>query len=465
MILKEFLFLIEISLKASIIIMIILVLKWTIGRKMSARWHYLLWFVVVLALLIPMIPIREIQTVKQVIPFPDLDIQNYSYTILDEEISQDQVMTNQKTLSRPVEWFGLGIKFLCLIWAVGFALNFFYLCAINISFAIRLKRKHTLIPVNRLVQMKNCASLIGLNRLPQVFETSQVLLPAVYGIYNPILLIPIGFDEHVEPEEMHLILMHELLHIKRRDVLVNVFVTVLKVIHWFNPVILYAFNHMCSDREMACDEMVLKLSRNSENYKYGSLIIKLLQLRTTTSSVSLVGMSVNKKFMKRRIYMITQVGKKRNHLRYLAALTFIIVSIFTVAFTLNDRMGSESERVIVDDIDLPFVDDPEVLGEWESVDFVKEIEDFDVDNKFFRDELYMTKLVFLENGELKVNDDTDRPWFKWTYGVVTHDGDHTASKYTIEDINGDTYMFFEWKSGDYTIRGKQPQYYVLKKVE
>jgi bla regulator protein BlaR1 len=49
--------------------------------------------------------------------------------------------------------------------------------------------------------------------------------------------------------------------------------------------------------------------------------------------------------------------------------------------------------------------------------------------------------------------------------VLHHGGDHTASKYTIKDIGGTDYMFFEWKSGDYILGHRAPQYYVLKKAD
>ena len=50
----------------------------------------------------------------------------------------------------------------------------------------------------------------------------------------------------------------------------------------------------------------------------------------------------------------------------------------------------------------------------------------------------------------------------WTKGLVLDDD--TASKYIIREIDGSSYMFYEWKSGDYTIRYMKPSYYVLKKV-
>ncbi len=111
-----------------------------------------------------------------------------------------------------------------------------------------------------------------------------------------------------------------------------------------------------------------------------------------------------------------------------------------------------------DNIDLPFVNDPEVIGEWESVDFVANPSEFNPDKpKWSKDKLFLKGLTFLENGKMP------QSWMTWTKGVVMHHGDKTASQYQIREIDGQAYLFFEWKSGDVTIRGMKPPYYVLKK--
>ncbi len=45
--------------------------------------------------------------------------------------------------------------------------------------------------------------------------------------------------------------------------------------------------------------------------------------------------------------------------------------------------------------------------------------------------------------------------------VIRHD-DKTASHYDIKEINGQRYLFLEWKTGDVTILGRKPQYYVMR---
>jgi hypothetical protein len=109
-----------------------------------------------------------------------------------------------------------------------------------------------------------------------------------------------------------------------------------------------------------------------------------------------------------------------------------------------------------DNINLPFANDPQVLGEWESVDFVQDIGQFDPLKRAWNGKLFLKGLTFQENGKMP------QPWWTWTKGFVLHHGDQTASRYEIRTLNGQPYLFFEWKSGDVTIAGMKPFYYVLK---
>jgi len=124
------------------------------------------------------------------------------------------------------------------------------------------------------------------------------------------------------------------------------------------------------------------------------------------------------------------------------------------------KLGGKQFTVLAgsrDNIDLPFVNDPQVIGQWESVDFVASPADFNPGRPAWKGKLYLTGLSFLEGGK------TPQPWYTWTKGVVMHHGDKTASHYEIRELNGILYLFVEWRSGDVTIRGMKPHYYVLRK--
>lgn len=121
-----------------------------------------------------------------------------------------------------------------------------------------------------------------------------------------------------------------------------------------------------------------------------------------------------------------------------------------------------------DNIDYPFVNAPQMLGSWQCVDFVENIDDFKPGVKSWLDDLFLTELIIQENGELyakATSGDAPKGLLTWTESLIINNRDKTASKCEIREIDGETYMFFEWKNGDYIFRGMEPSYYVLKKVE
>ena len=148
--------------------------------------------------------------------------------------------------------------------------------------------------------------------------------------------------------------------------------------------------------------------------------------------------------------------------KYIFAIGFAAVIILTLSIFLPHLNSTQTNNTITltrvnkDKIDYPFVNDPDVIGTWKSVDLIDEVEDFKPGTKYFKGDLFLKEIFVLENGK------TNQAW-TWTKGLFIHSGDKTASKYIIKEIDGSVYMFFEWKSGDYTLRGLKPKYYVLKK--
>jgi hypothetical protein len=119
------------------------------------------------------------------------------------------------------------------------------------------------------------------------------------------------------------------------------------------------------------------------------------------------------------------------------------------------------QKVLVDFVDYAFTDDPAVLGTWWSVDFVEDKKAFTPGIKSYPEDLYLKKLEFKPNGVMG----GDVPW-KWTKGhVLTAGGMATDSAYELMQSAGKTYLFYQWKSGDYSLRYDKPSYYVLVKSD
>ena len=104
-----------------------------------------------------------------------------------------------------------------------------------------------------------------------------------------------------------------------------------------------------------------------------------------------------------------------------------------------------------------FENDPKLIGSWQSVDFVNDDNDFQAGTKKWTSDLYLKELTFKENGRTS----TSCVWTKdWIY---TADGE-TKARYFIKSVGAEMYLFCPWLSGDVTVRGMKPAYYVLKKV-
>lgn len=81
--------------------------------------------------------------------------------------------------------------------------------------------------------------------------------PAVVGAMRPRLIVPIDFATRYSATERRLMLLHEAVHMHRRDGLASLFMTLLLVLQWFNPLVHWASRTLCRDQESACDATVI----------------------------------------------------------------------------------------------------------------------------------------------------------------------------------------------------------------
>lgn len=100
-----------------------------------------------------------------------------------------------------------------------------------------------------------------------------------------------------------------------------------------------------------------------------------------------------------------------------------------------------------------------VIGTWESIDFVSEIDHFEPGTRTFQNALYLKGLTLNPDGT------THKSGWTWTNNLLIQDGDKTAGKFTIQNISDTNYLFLEWISGDVTIRKQKPKYYVMKRAQ
>ena len=97
----------------------------------------------------------------------------------------------------------------------------------------------------------------GSRRRVKVCVSSDVAVPAAIGFFRPAIVFPAWLLPQLSPEEMKVILLHELAHVQRWDDWTNLAQKIVKALFFFHPAVWWIESRLMLEREMACDDIVL----------------------------------------------------------------------------------------------------------------------------------------------------------------------------------------------------------------
>lgn len=258
------------TLRGSVLIGVVLVVQWALGRWMPARWRLALWLPVVLVLTAPLLPEFRWSATDSIVG----RVANSAWCC--PALSRDCGLGGNPSLVAPTtERAQMGWTVIAGCWLLGGA---WFLGAVWWSYrrAMGLLRRDGAGPDSALsAELQVAAAVTGIRRMPEVLLSERVTSPGVAGVFRPTLLLPASFPGGLSPAETRLVLQHELLHIRRGDLWKNWLLCVLQAMHWFNPVAWLAVARMRADCERACDEDVLARNGEQSLGAYGHALIKV----------------------------------------------------------------------------------------------------------------------------------------------------------------------------------------------
>lgn len=131
---------------------------------------------------------------------------------------------------------------------------------------MRLRRRATKFQDgNWTRELHEIAESLGITRPVQLLESADITIPATCGNWHPIILLP-ETARHWSATRRHLVLLHELSHVLRRDCLTQSISDWICAIYWFNPLAWLAARRMRFERECACDDLVLRSGQRASEY-------------------------------------------------------------------------------------------------------------------------------------------------------------------------------------------------------
>ncbi|WP_432666604.1 BlaR1 family beta-lactam sensor/signal transducer [Wukongibacter baidiensis] len=437
--------LIRSSLLASVVALLILFIKYIFKKKLGARWHYLIWSLLLIRMSIPFAPEASFSFFNLYNYLSNIMINNDTYR---NRGFQQQMSNNSQIgelVKMPGDYFlsvnetvvssSIQIKF--WIWIMGVIAISLGVVVYNSYFYNRLRDKEYISKGNIIKLVENCRETMGVNKKIKIASTNKLKSPVIFGIINPTLLFPKKILAELGDNELEYIILHELAHYKRKDIIVNWITTALQIIHWFNPIIWYSFYRIRQDREVACDAYVLSYLKPEEYRKYGFTIIKMLENTALSSSVpQIAGFSSNKSHIKNRISMIASFKEelKSIKIRKLAIFTLLSCIILTNgkgmsetsigidATTIPDQVlyenleeyfkGYEGSFVLLDESDSKYY----IYNELKSQKPMSPCSTFKI----------ITSLIGLENGIIE-DENTELKWNGTQYPIEPWNKDHTLA--------------------------------------
>jgi HEAT repeat protein/beta-lactamase regulating signal transducer with metallopeptidase domain len=154
---------------------------------------------------------------------------------------------------------------LLVVWAVGAALVLGRLAAGIAAVQWMSRRVERVSDAPWLPQAHSLAKMLGVSPRIAFFRSGRAVMPMAWGIFRPAVLMPADADAW-PGERLRIVLLHELAHVKRRDCLTHMLAQVACAFHWFNPLAWIAARHARTERERACDDLVLAAGTRGPDY-------------------------------------------------------------------------------------------------------------------------------------------------------------------------------------------------------
>ncbi len=350
--------LIETSLMASILVGFILCIKVLFRNKLTPRWQYMLWIVLMIRLLLPWSPdssysiyslLSYSSSVSEVIPknMPSTEsIVNIetNHTVELESNSETVTKNGEPEVNSSAEQqttFSL-YKLALYVWLAGVIVLAVITFITNRRLYSYIKKQADITDEQVITVFNRCKQSMKMKKAVSLRLAGKIASPTVFSFFRPKVLLSKKHMKVLNEQQLQYVFYHELAHIKRNDVAVNWIMYSLLLLNWFNPILWYAYFCMREDQELACDAYALTFIDKEEQIAYGHTIITLLE-HYSYQAPSLANLSRNKRTLKRRIVMIKKFQKKSYRLSLIGVIAIAAIASLSL-FNARATEGKEKQK-------------------------------------------------------------------------------------------------------------------------
>ena len=238
-------------------------------------------------------------------------LEGVSSVIPKDEVVQKNTSVTESNSMRTIG-FGLDVQTqekILVVWSVGVSALALWYIAVLLKFRRKLSQKQTQPVYGELQRIANhCASEYGIRQTPILRASPHVQSPVLIGFFKPIIAVP---ADGLPPADVQMILKHELVHFKRRDLWWKLLGVVIQTIHWVNPIVWLLCNDFEFYAETSCDAQVVQNLDHDGRKSYGYLLISYSQFQHKLNSTPGISFISSREKLKRRICIMLNGNKSK----------------------------------------------------------------------------------------------------------------------------------------------------------
>ncbi|WP_434692172.1 M56 family metallopeptidase [Hungatella sp. SB206] len=323
----------SLSLSGSLLILVLLLCKPLFRNRISKRWQYYIWLVVIARLLLPFTPETSpvstlFQQIDRVIVQADttpIPRQNMALILGDNTVIKNETAPKSgETDAAPIpqRFFSGVIQNLWLAWLMVALILIIRKITIYQGFVKYIRAGRAEVSDTAILdRLALSGEQAGIKRPVELYTNSLISSPLLLGFFRPCIVLP---STDLTPIDLENTLLHELTHYKHRDMFYKWLVQLVICLHWFNPFVYLMGREVGRACELACDEAVIMALDPQGRRAYGDTLLNAIgaggNYKDTLASITL---NENKQLLKERLGAI-MVYRKKTKLIFAISLVLTI---------------------------------------------------------------------------------------------------------------------------------------------
>ncbi len=344
------------SAVGSVLALVLLCIKPLTKRLFTPKWQYYVWLTVLIVMVLPVklsLPAEPVQ----ITPIENTSSQTQQITPeAQQEPAQPAALeeiAQRPALRIPDIPNGI-VRISGFLWLAVAALLLGYRMTKYIMFLRTIKK----------YSVPEC-SLENIPKRLTVRKTELLDAPLIVGLIKPVLYLP---QTEIKEDELDYILLHELTHYRRHDLLYKWFAMLVSSIHWFNPFVYIVSRQIDEECEVSCDYEVCKTLTEPQKKDYMAMILDFVQTAIRKKRPLTTQMASSKKILKRRFLMMKT---KKTTSKFVSVLSVVLAlaMLSTTVFASGVLSGLTEDNYtveitnngeVIELVNKPFIENGEV---------------------------------------------------------------------------------------------------------